>query len=212
MHIYVFGSVCRGEVDASSDIDMLALVSSHDTRFNPKDYSVYSYERINELWELGNPFSWHLFLESKLVYSSDGSDYLQKLGVPSKYNNGVSDCKKFYRIFLSAKESLGDSDLTDIFDLSTVFLAIRNFATCFSLHHSIKVDFSRNSSKNLGKKYSLQINEATYELLERARLLSTRGVGEILTSSEVNQAKMVLNNIDSWMSEILDKMKTDNHE
>lgn len=35
MHIYAFGSICRGEVDASSDIDMLAIVNGHDARFRP---------------------------------------------------------------------------------------------------------------------------------------------------------------------------------
>ncbi|WET17143.1 hypothetical protein P2W49_10480 [Yersinia intermedia] len=40
---------------------MLAIVSGRDERFNPRDYSIYSYERINELWKEGNPFAWHLF-------------------------------------------------------------------------------------------------------------------------------------------------------
>lgn len=43
MHIYAFGSICRGEVDSFSDIDMLAIVSGRDERFNPRDYSIYSY-------------------------------------------------------------------------------------------------------------------------------------------------------------------------
>ncbi len=152
MHIYAFGSVCRGDVDISSDIDMLAIVKGYDSRFNPSDYSVYSYERIHDLWRQGNPFAWHLFLESKLVYSEDDIDHLKSIGEPSAYKSGIADCEKFREIFLSAKCSIEDSDLTEIFDLSSVFLAVRNFATCYSLHGEISPDFSRNSARNLGSK------------------------------------------------------------
>jgi predicted nucleotidyltransferase len=67
MHIYAFGSLCRGEVSRNSDVDLLALVDGFDERFNPEIYSIYSYRRIEELWREGNPFAWHLSLESRLV-------------------------------------------------------------------------------------------------------------------------------------------------
>jgi hypothetical protein len=211
VHIYAFGSVCRGEVDVSSDIDMLAIVNGYDPRFNPSDYSVYSYERIHELWEQGNPFAWHLFLESKLVYSQDDIDYLQSIGEPSTYKYGVIDCEKFHEIFLSAKESIDSSALTEIFDLSSVFLAVRNFATCYSLHSDISPDFSRNSARNLGI-HSIPIDTSTYNLFERARVLCTRGLGEILSPAEIDKAKMTLSEIDSWMMEILRTIESDIYE
>ncbi|MGL6014245.1 MAG: hypothetical protein ACRC0J_22490, partial [Shewanella oncorhynchi] len=68
----------------SSDIDMLAIGDGLDSQLNPNDYSIYSYERIFELWERGNPFAWHLYLESKLVYASDEKDYLLELGEPGR--------------------------------------------------------------------------------------------------------------------------------
>lgn len=211
MHIYAFGSVCRGEVDISSDIDMLAIVNGYDSRFNQSDYSVYSYERIEDLWDQGNPFAWHLFLESKLIYSQDDIDYLQSIGEPRIYKSGVADCKKFREIFLSAKESIGNSGLTEIFDLSSIFLAVRNFATCYSLHGHINPDFSRNSARNLGA-YSIPINASTYSLFERARMLCTRGLGETLCPAEIYKAKMTLGEIDSWMVEILNEIKSDIYE
>lgn len=211
MHIYAFGSICRGEVDASSDIDMLAIVNGHDARFNPSDYSIYSYARIRDLWEQGNPFAWHLFLESRLVYTSDNIDYLRSFGEPSKYNSGIADCKKFREIFLSAKESICSSELTEVFDLSSIFLGIRNFATCYSLHCNTKPDFSRNSARNLGG-CSIPIDDSTYSLFERARVLCTRGVGELLSPSEVDKAKMEMDMINSWMIKILRKIKSDDYE
>lgn len=202
MHIYAFGSVCRGEVDTFSDVDMLAIVSGLDERFNPKDYSIYSYERINELWKEGNPFAWHLFLESMLVYSPDSNDYLRGLGKPSNYNSGLDDCEKFLEIFISAKNSIETSVLTEIFDLSSVFLSIRNFATCFSLDCDVKPDFSRNSARNLGI-HSIPVCDLTYQLLERARVLCTRGTGEILNSEDIKKVKSQLDLIESWMRQMI---------
>ena len=71
MHIYIFGSICRGDLREGSDIDLLALVEGYDSRFDPDTFSVYSYSRIADLWAEGNPFAWHLFLESRLVFASD---------------------------------------------------------------------------------------------------------------------------------------------
>jgi len=211
VHIYAFGSICRGEVDSFSDIYMLAIVNGRDDRFNPKDYSIYSYTRIGELWEQGNPFAWHLFLESKLIYSSDNSDYLRSIGAPSAYKSGLADCNKFREIFLFAKKSIEGSNLTEVFDLSSVFLAIRNFATCYSLHTDVKPDFSRNSARNLGA-HSIPIDNSTYELLERARVLSIRGVGELLGTYDVGKAKQSLNEIESWMNEKISTITSDGYE
>lgn len=65
MHIYAFGSICRGDVSPASDVDLLAIVDGYDERFSLDDYSIYSYDRIWEIWNEGNPFAWHLALESK---------------------------------------------------------------------------------------------------------------------------------------------------
>ena len=50
MHIYAFGSMCRGDISIGSDIDLLALVEKHDPRLDPGKFSIYSYKRIGELW------------------------------------------------------------------------------------------------------------------------------------------------------------------
>jgi len=190
---------------------MLAIVNGYDSRFNLSDYSVYSYERIHDLWEQGNPFAWHLFLESKLVYSQDNVDYLQSISEPNTYKSGIADCEKFREIFLSAKESIDSSALTEIFDLSSVFLAVRNFATCYSLHSDIAPDFSRNSARNLSAN-SIPIDDSTYSLFERARVLCTRGLGEILSPAEIDKAKITLDEIDSWMMKILSTIKSGIYE
>ena len=60
MHIYAFGSLCRGEVDFGSDVDLLSIIEGPDSRFDPDVFAKYSYDRIRSLWKEGNPFAWHL--------------------------------------------------------------------------------------------------------------------------------------------------------
>lgn len=102
MHIYAFGSICRGDISVDSDIDLLALVKGRDSRLNPDKFSIYSYVRIQKLWDAGNAFAWHLSLESRLIYSEDGSNFLERLGRPSRYPAGPADCARFRDIFESS--------------------------------------------------------------------------------------------------------------
>jgi hypothetical protein len=202
MHIYAFGSVCRGDIAPGSDIDLLAVVQGYDPRFSPDDYSIYSYERIREIWEEGNPFAWHLAIESKLLHSSDESDFLKSLGKPMVYRNCLQDCEKFFALFLEARSSFESQVETKVFDLSIVFLAIRNFATCFSLGAFGKPDFSRSSALRLGE-YSITIPQDAYKVLERARILCTRAVGESITDHETQMAFGQFSRIEEWMKGLL---------
>jgi len=206
MHIYAFGSVCRGDVTNESDIDLLALVRGQDSRFNPDKFSIYTYQKIDELWRSGNPFAWHLTLESKLLHSTDGVDYLHELGRPNPYISGFADCSRFRILVSEARASLKNRSRTVVFDFSTIFLGIRNFATCFSLAMCETPIFSRDSALRLGG-YSVPIDSACYEILQRARLLSSRGIGENLNSENVQSVIDKMNVIDDWMDKLLDMVK-----
>lgn len=203
MHIYAFGSVCRGEVTPGSDIDLLAITDGHDARFDPNTYSIYSYSRLREIWTEGNPFAWHLSLESKMLHSDDGSDYLKQLACPGPYSTAGRDCRKFASLFIAARCALVDGTNSAIFELSTIFLSIRNFATCFSLGYASTPDFSRSSALRLGEN-SIQLNLDAYSILERARVLCTRGAGDVLSEDEVRLAVMHLDVIDNWMTSLLE--------
>lgn len=205
MHIYAFGSICRGDVSPSSDVDLLAIVEGHDPRFSPHEYSIYSYERIREIWREGNPFAWHLAIESKLLYSPDQSDFLASLGTPAAYAKCFSDCEKFFDLFREARISFGEGSETTVFDLSVIFLAVRNFATCFSLGTLDKPDFSRNSALRLGED-SLEIPRDAYVVLERSRILCTRAIGEPISDEEALMAFGQFSRIEAWMSQLLAKV------
>lgn len=208
MHIYAFGSICRGDISVDSDIDLLALVSGRDSRINPDKFSIYSYTRIRELWELGNAFAWHLSLESRLVHSNDGNDILKSLGEPSNYSGGVADCSKFRDIFDSSFLSIQKGSPSLVFELSTIFLALRNIATCYSLARTNIPTFGRDSARRLGSK-SLDIDEDVYNLLMQARLLSTRGVGESISDVDFTVVIPELKRCRAWIDEIYHKVNVD---
>jgi hypothetical protein len=197
MHIYAFGSVCRGEIDHGSDVDLLACTDASGPQLDVAKYSVYSYERLRKLWDEGNPFAWHLHLESKLLFSSDGLDFLKTLGEPAHYCAGDSDCAKFRQLFERSYDELRIGSNSATFNLSCMFLAVRNFATCHSLSVG-KPIFSRKSPLMVDPKLDIEPN--AFSVMTRARLLSTRGYGENLRRDEIDDTIRAVAGIPQWMS------------
>ncbi|WP_422507095.1 nucleotidyltransferase domain-containing protein [Stenotrophomonas sp. GZD-301] len=204
-HIYAFGSVCRGEVTPESDVDLLALTAGADSRFNPDIYSVYSYGRMAEIWRMGTPFAWHLFLEARLLHSLDSSDYLRGLGSPAAYLAATEDCQRFLELFQKSAKSIRAGSNSVVFELSNIFLAIRNVATCYSLGVGAP-DFSRHAARRLGTE-GLDISEETFLTLERARLLCTRGLGESISPDLARSAFTQLELVEDWMQTLLTSVR-----
>lgn len=200
-HLYAFGSICRGEIDKSSDIDLLACLSEPNPGIDSKRFSIYSHQRIQELWEEGNPFAWHLHLESKLLHSSDGEDFINNLGSPSRYSKSIEDCEKFRSLFLESFNSLATKTNSPTFDISCMFLATRNFATCYSLGFGNPV-FSRYSPLLIDNR--LLMSEKEFDVYVRARILSTRGYGKPLSNIDIDSIKESSESIISWMSDLAD--------
>ncbi|XCN74565.1 MAG: nucleotidyltransferase domain-containing protein [Candidatus Electrothrix aestuarii] len=205
MHIYAFGSICRGEIDSQSDIDLLAIVDGTDDRFDPVIYSIYSYKRLAGLWEEGNPFAWHLASEAKIIFASNGEDFIEQLGLPTAYRTCKEDCRKFYNLYCTAIESISSGSCSLVFELSNIFLAIRNFATCFLLGKEKIKNFSRRSALQMNEK-SIIISPATFELLERSRILSIRGSGTIIKYDDIKSSLEDLYSIKTWMTGLLEEV------
>lgn len=202
MHIYAFGSICRGEITKESDIDLLAISSNTESAMDESTFSSYSYEKIRKLWNYGNPFAWHLHLESSMVFSSDGSNFLRDLGTPSAYTNAHYDCVSFIDLFEQAKKSIDSGSNSKTFELSTAFIAARNFAICYSLQNRKTPSFSRYSAKQLGSD-SLDISDASFKTLERARLLASRGIGTEISEKDLAHAIGELPVIRLWMDKLM---------
>lgn len=197
MHIYAFGSICRGEISEESDVDLLAIVEDKDANFNLNQYSVYTYARLEEIWKSGNPFAWHLFLEAKLIFSSNKKDYLADLGSPKKYDNYTVDYFKFSKLLNDSIQKIENNSSSYVFELSNIFLAIRNLAICYSLYFLEYPTFSRHSALSIDKK-SITLPESDYKTLERARILCTRGIGENINILELNQVKKQFQYMVTW--------------
>lgn len=198
-HIYAFGSVCRGEVDHGSDIDLLACSNELTPQIDITKYSLYKYDRLRQLWAEGNPFAWHLHLESKLLFSSDSVDFIASLGVPSNYSSISNDFAKFSDLFEISHNNLMRSSNSETFHLACIFLAIRNLATCYSLAVG-KPNFSRRSALMVNP--VLDINPANFLVLTRARILSTRGYGEKISSDDIQSAKRAVVVVPEWITKM----------
>jgi predicted nucleotidyltransferase len=201
-HLYAFGSLCRGEVDEFSDIDLLACVETQEQarQIDSGRFSVYTYDRIRNLWREGNPFAWHLHLESKLMFASDGRDFLQELDAPAAYAKADEDCAKFMRLHQESLRSLCGTSDSQTFHLSCIFLAARNFATCYSFSRGRPI-FSRLAPLRI--ETPLPVSTDVFSVFVRARVLSTRGMGKALTPVEVSMALQACPVIYDWMQSLL---------
>jgi hypothetical protein len=197
-HLYAFGSLCRGELDKLSDVDLLACVETQEqaSKLDSGRFSVYTYERLRSLWQEGNPFAWHLHLESKLVFTSDGRDFLRDLRSPHRYVRAYADCAKFMRLFEESLNSLRSTADSRIFHLSCIFLAARNFATCWSFTRG-KPNFSRLSPLQI--EMPAPISTEAFDILVRARVLSTRGLGQVPGADDVSMVVRACPEILDWM-------------
>ena len=205
-HIYAFGSLVRGEVELDSDVDLLAITEGFDAKFDKNKYSIYSAKRLRTLWNEGNPFAWHLSQESVLIYSSDGADILKNFGPPAKYVKGLEDCRKFRMLLNDCLSSLNQTEHSVTFELSTIFLCVRNFATCFQLSQFGEGVFSRDSALLIGEN-SIDLSNKVMSILKKSRMLSTRGIGENLTVDEIDLARSSLPSIAIWMDNLMTELR-----
>lgn len=205
MDIYIFGSLVRGDLDKYSDVDLLLIQDEKldsPKNLDKQKFSIYTKKRIQELWKEGNPFAWHLYLESKLVHSSGDIDFLRALGRPARYNNLSSDLIKFYQLYITSLDSYQKIKKSDIFDLGMIFLAIRNFATCYSLGRLNTYHFNRDSAFRL-EKNNLKISEECFRILEKCRIASTRGDATLVDKSLFYYFDTEYSKITKWFLKIL---------
>jgi hypothetical protein len=127
---------------------------------------------------------------------------IKELGEPQRYKNASADCRNFFELYRDSLQSIKGGSKSPVFELSTMFLAIRNFATCYALGTNGLQEYARYSALRLGNK-SAPIDECVFSILQRARILSTRGRGSPINSDEVELVLSNSNIIKKWMNELL---------
>ena len=89
--LYIFGSICRGEISPTSDVDVLVVPFSDDRSYFPSNWSIYTPELLREYFSQGRLFAWHLHLEARNIFTSNVQPYLTVLGEPAPYSTMRSD-------------------------------------------------------------------------------------------------------------------------
>lgn len=205
-NIYVFGSVVRGEIDQYSDVDLLLITDEKIEDIDPNKYSIYTPQRIQEMYKEGNPFAWHLHYESKLVYTND-TNFLEDLKSPEPYKNGKEDLIKFQKLFVDSLKSIEEDEFSLTFDLAMIFLAIRNFATCYSLACYDRPIFSRTSFEKLTD-FPLVLDDKVKNVLMRSRINSTRGINYNIQELELSLLLNQVEEIKEWFNKIIESYES----
>lgn len=205
----IFGSVARGDSDSQSDLDILAVLRDNNnlpedqvnslirkSYYRKVNISWYSYKRIKELYEEGHPFAWHIFQESRKIWSAKEVDVIDQLGMPSKYMSARDDISSLISILSSIRDAIIECERNIIYEAGLIYVCARNIALPASSINTMKLDFSRYSPYNLDiESCRFPLSQQDYDLLIKARHASMRGGSppEIKVLNLLGQQSQVLN-------------------
>ncbi|MGD9841840.1 MAG: nucleotidyltransferase domain-containing protein [Steroidobacteraceae bacterium] len=203
MWIYVFGSLSRGEVDANSDIDTLCICHPNELASTPNSMQTYTLDELKEIFINGDLFAHHLYHESKLIYSSDGTDVIRNLNSPSPYTNWVDDINSFINIaFYAIEENLLKGQT--VFRKGLLYMSLRDIAMIYSNVKMNVSNFSKYSPYQID--ISLNTNTEEYEALRLCRISSTRGTYNELIHKELSESCFI--HAQEWVNKIYNWSKS----
>ncbi len=172
--LYLFGSVVRGEVHASSDVDMLVLQSDRASRSSyPPGWSVYHPETIEQYFREGRLFAWHLHLEAKCIYSESPVNFLTQLGQPAPYVEAKRDVADLTQLLKQSLDALRAGSDSEIYELGICYTALRDIAMSASWHFLGMPNFSRRAPQMLPLR--VPIGDELFDYVMAARHASIRG-------------------------------------
>lgn len=184
--IYVFGSICRGEVSPTSDVDILVLPFTNVRSNFPNGWSIYTPEIIREYYSQGRLFAWHLHLEAKCIFSLNEIPFLTTLGSPKAYSTMNQDIDELEILLQEAINELKNGTKSFVYELGIAYTAIRDIAMSASWALLKAPSFSSDAPYQLPSPCPLDYS--TYNLAKLARHSSTRGIDiEADLSSVINK-------------------------
>jgi len=194
MWIYVFGSLARGEIDIDSDVDTLCIYNNHEKSLVPKKMQCYSKAHLKEIFDHGELFAHHLYLESKLIHSSDGVDIIRKTGKPAPYKNWEDDFKAFIEVAIFSINEILTKGQT-VFRKGLLYMSLRDIAMIYSQIKMNTPNFSKYSPYQTD--ISLDVDTDYYEALRMCRISSTRGISDEIIYRELPESCFI--NIEKWI-------------
>lgn len=204
--IYIFGSVCRGEPDSGSDVDVLVVSdSARDRRNLPPAWSCYSRQRLRVLFGRGTLFAWHLYLDSVQLWPRGVEGFLRKIGPPKPYLGARREIADLQRILLGASKELVGGTLSPVYEFGLLALACRDAAMAAFLPQVGRFDFSRDAPFHLPASFPL--SKSQFDYLLKCRRASTRG-GDIHRRSHVESEILVrLPQLNAWCATLLNDVR-----
>jgi len=172
--IYIFGSITRGEICPTSDVDVLVLPFSEDRSQFPAGWSIYSPTLIEEYFRKGRLFAWHLHSEARCIYSPNAMPFLDSLGKPAAYSTMAQDIDELEKLLIEAVAEIRAKTNSLIYELGIVYTAIRDIAMSASWALLSQPCFSRNAPYCLP--LPCPVSEDVYYRAMLARHSSTRGI------------------------------------
>lgn len=171
--IYAFGSVARGDVSPTSDVDILIVDEAPLKSRFPREWSIYSKAIIAKYFEEGRLFAWHLHFEAVLLYPRSSAGFLAELGRPSPYTTATDDIADLRALLHSSIAELKRGSQSQVYELGLIYTALRDIAMSASWHLLGKPSFSRYAPYEITPICPLP--RQAYETAMKARHASTRG-------------------------------------
>lgn len=184
--LYVFGSVTRGDVSPSSDIDLLVIpFQGQNKKDYPENWSVYDRRTIETMHGEGRLFSWHLYLDSICVYSPLEVNTIKGLGKPKAYDSALKDIGELRVLLEDSITALKDGTNSAIYELGLVHTSVRDIAMSASWHLKDRPEFSVLAPYNIEPRLPLDMK--VYRRLMKARHISTRGIKQTLDLEQLQK-------------------------
>jgi len=198
--IYVFGSLMRGEVSPTSDIDVLVIPHGPQGREQyPDTWSVYTTKTLEGYYRTGRLFAWHLHLESKCVFTSGAVPFLESLGKPAPYTTWREDIADLEVIMNDALAELRSGTNSLMYELGLVHTAVRDIAMSASWRLLPAPSFSRDAPFILP--LPCPLSSQVYQAAMLARHSSTRGA-EAQFDAQSTADALLAAPLNRWVDEI----------
>lgn len=221
IYLGYFGSVVRADSDEKSDTDVLCVLQKNsivtdlelrefvgtETLIVKKlDFSIYSHQRLVEMWEEGHLFAWHIYLESKPFEGFEG--FKETMGLPNKYVNSSVDILRLRELLFDVQSSLYENVVSKVYEAGLIYVAVRNIGISASWYSSSGLNFSRMSPYSLiidGKSINFPISKNTYSKLIAARHAAMRG--ELPPELDVLELRDICDKLVHWSGCVLKKVE-----
>lgn len=202
--IYLFGSITRGEISPSSDVDILVVpTSDFESHSFPSGWSIYSRETIRDYFISGRLFAWHLHLHAMPVYCSSGKAWLDSLGRPNPYQTCREDILDLRDLLEHSIKEIRNDSPNLVYEFGLVYTALRDIAMSASQRLTGQHNFSRYAPYQMPD--ICPLGRPLYEVTMAARHASTRGASAPVLDNALRD-ELLECDLESWVNSILNSI------